>query len=66
MKCAECGETATARVTVNGAASVVCETHRLAIVRRIEEVTARLGRSTPNMREILLMALDHIAFEDLP
>ena len=66
MKCSDCNEEANTRVRVNGKPSVVCEAHRVAIVKRIEQVTRLFGRSNPNLQKMLLMALGEIEFEDLP
>ena len=65
MKCSDCGRPAVVRVTVNGNASVVCEEHRVAIVKRIAQVAERFGKH-PNLAKITVMALDNIEFEDLP
>jgi hypothetical protein len=53
-------------VRVNGKVSAVCETHRIAIVKRIEQVVARLGRSGQNVQHILMIAVGEVSFEDLP
>jgi len=66
MKCSECSSDAVVNVCVNGMVSAVCETHRIAIVKRIEQVVARLGRSGQNVQHILMIALGEISFEDLP
>jgi len=65
MKCRDCGADAVVRVHVNGESSVVCEEHRIAIVRRIDQVVKRFGH-VPNLREITVMSLGNITFEDLP
>jgi len=65
MNCFECPEKAVARVTVNGKADFVCGAHKIAIVKRMEQVVARMGH-VPNLREIALRMLDNIQIEDLP
>lgn len=66
MKCSECSEDAVIGVRTNNILSAVCEHHRVAIVRRIEQATNRLGRSgNPNLQSILIKAIDNISFEDL-
>jgi hypothetical protein len=65
MNCFECPNKAVARVTVNGDPSFVCQDHKLAIVKRMEQAVARMGH-IPNLREIALGMLDNIQIEDLP
>lgn len=65
MKCSECADDATRRVTANGHTSVVCDGHHAAIVRRIEQVCTMLGRGGPNATAIAAKALDLIKVEDL-
>jgi hypothetical protein len=65
VNCFECSNKAVARITVNGKTGYVCKDCKLAIVRRMEQVVARMGH-VPNLREIALKALDNIQIEDLP
>lgn len=66
VKCRECSGDAVVRVTVNEEMSVVCEMHRVAIVKRIEQSVRKLGLGNQNVQSILVMALSEIQFEDLP
>jgi hypothetical protein len=65
MNCSECSKKAVARVTVNGRADLVCKEHKLAIVKRMEDIIQKFGH-VPNLREIALGMLDNIQIEDLP
>jgi hypothetical protein len=65
MKCSDCDKDAVVRVRVNGNTSVVCEDHRVAIVRRIEHVARKCWDGNKNLRAVLALAIQGIEFEDL-
>jgi len=66
MICCECSEAAVSLVTVNDKTDPVCQQHKLAIVKRMEDAARRFGNGGPNLRKITLMALSNITFKDLP
>lgn len=70
MKCShrfpDCNEIAIVRVTINGESSVICEEHRMAIVKRIDDVTRLFGAGNDNHKAVLIKMLGLIEFEDMP
>jgi hypothetical protein len=69
MQCSECSDLAIVRVRVNGdAGTVVCKTHRTAIVRRMESVARKIWerRENRNLQAVLVNAMKSLEFESLP
>jgi hypothetical protein len=66
MKCSECSKEAVSLVTVNDKTDPVCQDHKVAIVKRMEQVVQRFSQGGPNLQKITLMAIGEIKFEDLP
>ena len=67
MQCSECNESAIVRVRVNGDGGVVvCEVHRTAIVRRMEQVARKCWDGNQNQRAVFVKAVQNIDFENLP
>ena len=67
MQCSECSESAIVRVRVNGDAGVVvCEEHRTAIVRRMEQVARKCWDGNQNLRAVFVNAMQNMEFENLP